>query len=890
MTNEELKTRSCRMQIRHVAGVALLVCCPVLINAANGSNSRDICPEYGNVDRANPHSDISINESDATVFRPGMFGLVQDPAGFWYDSECLVPSNPGLCFNFDQLDNCYNCASVADFGTDYDIDGGLMIVGSPEARYKDPNGIGGSFSWISAVSIVALDSGSNQTLKGFQPGASMSGGQLSGSYNVTHENCNVSAIDTGGSDPERQAGELESVFAGFYNMVNAHFTSTDPVYIKRLGHSVALEQVNESMTIAAFGFQVSKPSMMGQLETFASAVALVPIRTCDDGTPRFDTQQMQILEIPKDPESGLDPTFSFGLSIALEQGNLIISAPEAGTQQIRAGSNPDTVGPNTPRRGRVFQYAMNPDGGQWEHVRTMRPFNLPGRDVVSGPDDSCSHCDSFSPDCVADFYDCLDTGICGQTNDFPANDYFGCDIDISEDGRMAVIGAPLTIQQFIVEGFRCDGCEDNDSRGWRAGGGAVYVVDLTRPDLDPYLMFNPDSVVDAGIESIFDCGCPPSAGEIGYCNQNLDSWKEISRFFAHGDYFGNSVSITKMASGDYRVAGTIPGDHGWVEDACFNGSSPDCPGVSCPDGTGNCQDQPFDTNLDFGYDTVSCHGQTGGLVLFEFDDLKLYDQVYNGKDTVHFDPYTGSPLLTDALVNRWFWSPGRQLFAEQITEGVGDNALMHARIGGTDWGATTSVDPDFVAFYGGSVDLFDEWVVVGGPYGRYPENGSEGNCPDNSLFQPADTGTSRGATVLAGFDSPTRGAFDFQSAYEIRELLTMPKFEDVNYAPVIGFGECVMIEDGVVYASLSNYESFCESEDSCIDTNRHSSGDIHVYRGLIANCEGDFNGDGVVNGGDFGFMLAKWGQCVGCPEDLNGDDQVSGADVGLFLSLWGDCS
>ena len=79
-------------------------------------------------------------------------------------------------------------------------------------------------------------------------------------------------------------------------------------------------------TIAAFGFQVSKYSMIGQLETFGSAVALVPIRTCA-GTPRFDTQQMQILEIPEDPESGLDPTFSFGLSIALEQGNLIIRHP-----------------------------------------------------------------------------------------------------------------------------------------------------------------------------------------------------------------------------------------------------------------------------------------------------------------------------------------------------------------------------------------------------------------------------------------------------------------------------------------------------------------------------------------------------------------------------------
>ena len=54
-------------------------------------------------------------------------------------------------------------------------------------------------------------------------------------------------------------------------------------------------------------------------------------------------------------------------------------------------------------------------------------------------------------------------------------------------------------------------------------------------------------------------------------------------------------------------------------------------------------------------------------------------------------------------------------------------------------------------------------------------------------------------------------------------------------------------------------------------------------------CEGDFNGDGIVNGADFGGLLAAWGLCDGCPEDLNGDGQVSGADIGLLLSVWGLC-
>ncbi len=54
-------------------------------------------------------------------------------------------------------------------------------------------------------------------------------------------------------------------------------------------------------------------------------------------------------------------------------------------------------------------------------------------------------------------------------------------------------------------------------------------------------------------------------------------------------------------------------------------------------------------------------------------------------------------------------------------------------------------------------------------------------------------------------------------------------------------------------------------------------------------CTGDFNDDGIVNGADFGSILAAWGPCAGCPEDLNGDGQVTGADVGLLLSVWGVC-
>ena len=54
-------------------------------------------------------------------------------------------------------------------------------------------------------------------------------------------------------------------------------------------------------------------------------------------------------------------------------------------------------------------------------------------------------------------------------------------------------------------------------------------------------------------------------------------------------------------------------------------------------------------------------------------------------------------------------------------------------------------------------------------------------------------------------------------------------------------------------------------------------------------CNADFNGDGIVDGADFGALLVAWGPCEGCPEDLNGDGVVDGADVGLLLVEWGIC-
>ena len=56
-----------------------------------------------------------------------------------------------------------------------------------------------------------------------------------------------------------------------------------------------------------------------------------------------------------------------------------------------------------------------------------------------------------------------------------------------------------------------------------------------------------------------------------------------------------------------------------------------------------------------------------------------------------------------------------------------------------------------------------------------------------------------------------------------------------------------------------------------------------------AQCVGDLNGDGVIDGADLGVQLSAWGPCTGCAADINGSGVVDGVDLGLLLAAWGTC-
>ena len=53
-------------------------------------------------------------------------------------------------------------------------------------------------------------------------------------------------------------------------------------------------------------------------------------------------------------------------------------------------------------------------------------------------------------------------------------------------------------------------------------------------------------------------------------------------------------------------------------------------------------------------------------------------------------------------------------------------------------------------------------------------------------------------------------------------------------------------------------------------------------------CDGDLNGDDVVDGADLGVLLGVWGS-ANTAADLDGDGIVGGSDLGLLLGAWGVC-
>ena len=173
-----------------------------------------------------------------------------------------------------------------------------------------------------------------------------------------------------------------------------------------------------------------------------------------------------------------------------------------------------------------------------------------------------------------------------------------------------------------------------------------------------------------------------------------------------------------------------------------------------------------------------------------------------------------------------------------------------------------------------------------------------------SVASPCDLIKSEvGQCGSSSTSDPCRDAPDGQTIFGNSSFKPDSRDSDVSVlVDVEGTVSCGMESSrnnhAIVYDVRSGTDivELSQTVNACSDCAPNSSDKAPIYRPITEDpfesavvCAGDFTGDGVVDGADFGAMLAAWGACAGCPADLNGDGEVTGADVGLLLTMWGVC-
>jgi hypothetical protein len=108
-----------------------------------------------------------------------------------------------------------------------------------------------------------------------------------------------------------------------------------------------------------------------------------------------------------------------------------------------------------------------------------------------------------------------------------------------------------------------------------------------------------------------------------------------------------------------------------------------------------------------------------------------------------------------------------------------------------------------------------------------------------------------------------------------------------------GFQACLIIEDWGNpwyhhendHVEMPNYIDY----DYATQITRSVCGWLVDQAGLLEFCEGDTNGDGVVNTEDLLALLGVWGTDPGGPPDFDGDGNVGTSDLLILLGNWGQC-
>jgi len=167
--------------------------------------------------------------------------------------------------------------------------------------------------------------------------------------------------------------------------------------------------------------------------------------------------------------------------------------------------------------------------------------------------------------------------------------------------------------------------------------------------------------------------------------------------------------------------------------------------------------------------------------------------------------------------------------------------------------------------FGTSVKAVGDMFFVGVP-------GFDAGLPPNQL-------QSRG--VVYQFNR-LAGCWDWELGLTIHPLnneTTVDPTVDC-YVDNAQFGWSMDVGDGLIFVGAPG-----------ANNTQIAQGLVMVYEAPAGTCEGDFNGDLLIDGSDLAYLIERWGGTMpgDARADLNNSKTVDGSDLTILLGRWGAC-
>jgi hypothetical protein len=380
-----------------------------------------------------------------------------------------------------------------------------------------------------------------------------------------------------------------------------------------------------------------------------------------------------------------------------------------------------------------------------------------------------------------------------------------------------------------------------------------------------------------------------------------DQWVEEAKLLAsdgsNNDEFGTRVSI----DGDIAIVGAPKnGYHAgtayvyrfngtqWVEQAILQGSSKNTYGGF---GFSVCVEGDKVIVGEYGFSTFA-----GCAFVFRF----------NGKSWVEESKLVASDGLS---VDELGWSVSisgdTAIVGAPYSDGDGNwsGSAYLFRFNGNDWveeSKLTASDASSDDKFGNSVSISGDNVFVGSPYADNSDGMNSGavyayRYDGGSWVEQSKLFTSDGtADDSFGYHVSLSGINAVVGAYTDDDNGT-----DSGSVQMYHFDGDSWIEGSKLLASDGTSENFfgysvCISDTNVIvgspqDSNNYGAAYIYNLDQETGGCDGDINGDSVVNVADLLVVIADWGSSTGDATDINQDGVVDVLDLLLLVAAWGPC-